>query len=344
MTTTDASTRSANANGWTRPSRRRGNFDYRSVVSSYQFDVRDAYVDKMYFGLPLLGAYFYSSFVDSEGNTLAPMRKCTAEMSTGLQMQTNVGRDAIEVEQDAFLRSQRGVGIRWSWESDDAFALRAAATPFGDSVDIRVSNDAIAWREGDMVDVEGRLLGGYQWYTPTRDEGGGNYYASAMFRAKGVVLGREVDGIIGFDELYGPQGQVFQTGPMFNAIELAWVSFANCYEDGEFEVGACCLGADHWGFSVIVDHDGERIAVTDIEADVRLTDSLYVAEATYHLPGEDWRFVAAERAEMRSLAAAREDKYHGQGGVIRRIGDERVPLLSRAWIESFPLNGVTRTR
>jgi hypothetical protein len=342
MTTTDTAPHAATTTGWTPPSRRRGNFVYRSVVSSYEFDVRDAYVDKTYFGLPLLGAYFYSSFVDSDGNTLAPMRKCTAEMSSGLQMQTNVGRENLEVDQDAFLQSQRGVGVRWSWEDDTAFKLQAAATPFGAPVDIRVSNDSIAWREGDMVDVEGGLLGGYQWYTPTRDDGGGNYYASAMFRAKGVVLGREVEGIIGFDELYGPQGQVFQTGPMFNAIELAWVSFANCYENGDFEVGACCLGAKHWGFAVIVDQDGERIAVTDIEADVTLTDTDYVSEATYHLPGEDWRFVANERAEMRSLAAARDDKYHGQGGVIRRVSDDREPVLSRAWIESFPLNGVTR--
>jgi hypothetical protein len=342
MTATDSDRRQANQNGWTYASRRRGNFSYRSVVSTYDFDVRDAFVDKTYFGLPLLGAYFYSSFVDSEGNTLAPMRKCTAEMSSGLQMQTNVERENLEVDQDAYLRSQRGVGIRWAWDGDDAFTIRASKSPHGEDVDLRVTNDSIAWREGDMVDVRGRLLGGYQWYTPTRDEAGGNYYASAMFRAQGVVLGREVDGIIGFDELYGPQGQVFQTGPLFNAIELAWVSFANCYENGDYEVGCCCLGAEHWGFSVINDQDGERIAVSDIEADVTLTDTLYVAEATYHLPGEDWRFVANERAEMRSLAAAREDKYHGQGGVIRRVGDERVPVLSRAWIESFPLNGVTR--
>ena len=328
--------------GWTRPSRRRGNFSYRSVVSSYDFDVHDAYIDQMYFGLPLLGAYFYSSFGDADGNTLAPMRKTTAEMSSGLQMQTNVGREQLEVDTEAYLGSQRGVGVRWQWDGADAFTIKAKATPVSEPVDLRVTNETLSWREGDTVDVAGQLLGGYQWYTPTRDEAGGNYYASAMFRAEGVIQGRDVTGIIGFDELYGPQGQVFQTGPMFNAIELAWVSFANCYEDGAFEVGCCCLGAEHWGFSVIVDEGGERHAVTDIEADVKLTDTLYVDEATYHLPGEDWRFVAGERAEMRSLAAAREDKYHGQGGVIRRVGDDRVPVLSRAWIESFPLNGVTR--
>jgi hypothetical protein len=29
-------------------------------------------------------------------------------------------------------------------------------------------------------------------------------------------------------------------------------------------------------------------------------------------------------------------------GVFRKIGDERVPVMSRAWIESFPENGLER--
>jgi hypothetical protein len=45
---------------------------------------------------------------------------------------------------------------------------------------------------------------------------------------------------------------------------------------------------------------------------------------------------------MRSMAAARGDAYHGQGGSVRRIGDERAPETSLAWIETFPLNGLDR--
>jgi hypothetical protein len=322
---------------------RRGNFGYRSVVSPIEFDVRDFYVDRTYFGLGLLGAYFYSSFIDAEGNTLAPMRKVTAEMGSGMQLQTNVGREFLEMDMPSFLASQRGVGIRWSWLSEDSFAVRAAESPLNQPVDIVVTPDTITWAEGDLCDLRGERLGlGYQWYTPNLDEGGGNYYASQIYLTKGTVLGREVNGIVGFDELYGPQGQVFQTSPCFNGIELAWVAFANLYDDGEFEVGACCLGAQHWGYAVINTQDGPHACVTDIEADVALDPDAYVATATYHLPGEDWLFTASPNSQMRSLAAARGDKYHGIGGTVRRCGDTRTPVLSRGWIESFPENGLMR--
>ncbi|HEY3605391.1 MAG TPA: hypothetical protein VGL04_12030 [Sporichthyaceae bacterium] len=322
---------------------RRGNFGYRSVASSFEFAPEDFYVDRTYYGLGLLGAYFYSSLHDAQGNILAPMRKVTAEMGSGLQLQTNVGRDFLETDLDSFLKTQRGVGIRWAWEGPDTFSVRAKGSPINAPADIVITPTSLSWSEGDLVDLHGERLGlGYQWYTPNLDEGGGNYYASQVFHARGTVLGREVEGIIGFDELYGPQGQVFQTSPCFNGIELAWVAFANVYPDGEFEVGACCLGAQHWGFAVINTERGEHVAVTDIEAEVTLDDDRYAARAVYHLPGEDWVFTAAPRAQMRSLAAARGDNYHGQGGSVRRAGDDRTPTVSTAWIETFPANGVLR--
>lgn len=324
-------------------SARRGNFGYRSVVSSFEFDPADFYADRTYYGLGLLGAYFYSAFRDGEGNILAPMRKVTAEMGSGLQLQTNVGRDFLETDMESFLATQRGVGIRWNWEGPDIFSIRATGSPISAPVDIIVTPTTLSWSEGDLIDLHGERLGlGYQWYTPNLDEGGGNYYASQIFHTRGLVLGREVEGIIGFDELYGPQGQVFGTSPCFNGIELAWVAFANVYPDGAYEVGACCLGAQHWGFAVINTERGEHVAVTDIEADVTLDQDLYTTRTVYHLPGEDWVFTAAPRAQMRSLAAARGDKYHGQGGSVRRAGDDRTPTLSTAWIETFPLNGVAR--
>lgn len=328
---------------WAPPSGRRGNFDYRSIVSSFEVDVRDAYVDRTYFGLPLLGAYWWSNLGDADGNTLAPMRKSTSEMSSGLQLQTNLNGDALEIDHAAFLRSQRGVGVRWGWADEGTLTVTADGSPLNEPVDFRFDGRTLHWSEGELMDISGTFLGAYQWYTPGLDDGGGNYYASMVYEGTGQVLGREVRGIVAFDQLYGPQGQVFQTSPMFNAIELGWVTFANGYADGEYEVGACCLGAAHWGFAAIADQDGDLEHVTDIEATIELDDEAYIQVATYHLPSGDWRFDARPRSRMLSLAAARNDQYHGQGGVVRRVGDEREPTWSRAWIESFPLNGTDRT-
>ena len=323
-------------------SRRRGNFEYRSVVSTYEPVAEDLFVDRTYFGLTLLGCYLCSWFQDDNGDLRAPMRKFASEMSSGLSLQTNAGLDHLAVDQDALAGSQRGVGVRWRLE-DGAVTIRAGRTPLSEPVDVEITDRRLTWCEGDLFAVEADLLGcGFQWYTPMRELGGGNYYASQLYRARGTVGGHRVEGFIGLEQLYGPPGQVYQTSPYFNGIELAWNFFANCYDDGSFECGHLCYGAEHWGFAMIADQNGPVVLATDLEADVVLRPSAYVDRVTYHVPGAAWEFVASERGEMRDLARAREDKYHGQAGVVRRVGDARSPELAFSWVETFPLNGTRR--
>ncbi len=324
-------------------SRRRGNFAFRTVVSTFEPRAEDLMPDHGYFGLGLLGCYFYSGFRDAEGNIYAPMRKFVSEMSSGLSLQSNAGRDYVGVDFEALARSQRGVGVRWTLEGNEV-AIQASRTPFSQPIDVRIGGDRLSWNEGDLLDLRGRLLApGFQWYMPMRDEAGGNFYASQIYRAGGVVAGRKVEGFVGLDCLYGPPGQVYQTGPLFNGVEMAWSYFANTYADGSFECGHLAFGAGHWGFAMIVDREGEVAMASDVACDIELRlPSRYVERATYHVPGGDWAFTAAERGEMRDLAAQRQDKYHGQAGVVRRAGDRREPELSMAWMESFPMNGTVR--
>ena len=324
-------------------SRRRGNFDFRTVVSTFEPRAEDLMPDHGHFGLGLLGCYFYSGFRDAEGNIYAPMRKFVSEMSSGLSLQSNAGRDHVGVDFDALAKSQRGVGVRWTL-ADGAVAIRASKTPFSQPIDVRIGDTDLAWGEGDLLDLRGRLLApGFQWYMPMRGERGGLYYASQLYRASGVVAGREVEGFIGLDGLYGPAGQVYQTGPLFNGVEMAWSYFANSYAGGAFECGHLAWGAGHWGFAMIVDEKGEVAMVSDVPCDVELGATKYVERAVFHVPGGDWAFTAGERGEMRDLARQREDKYHGQAGAVRRVGDRRETELSMAWMENFPLNGTVRS-
>ena len=323
-------------------SRRRGNFGYRTVVSTFEPRPADLMPDATYFGLVLLANYHYSTFWDADGNVVAPMRKFHTEMSSGLSLQTNAGRDHLAVDFDALARSQRGVGLRWALDGDDV-TIRAARTPFSEPIDVRITERTIEWSEGDLLSLIGELLGdGVQWYAPMRDERGGTYYATQVYRAEGVVQGREVTGFMGVDSLYGPPGQVYQTSWLFNGVEMAWGYFANTYDDGAFECGHLAFGADHWGFAAIQDQDGEVAFVSDVDCDIELGPTKYVERATYDVRGEPWVFSAIERGEMRDLARQRDDRYHAVAGVVRRAGDSRTPSLSMAWLESFPLNGITR--
>ena len=82
---------------------------------------------------------------------------------------------------------------------------------------------------------------------------------------------------------------------------------------------------------------------TELSAEVQLDSDKYVSTALYRAAGTEWRFTAADRGQMRSLAAARGDAYHGQAGSVRRAGDDRTPVFSAAWIETFPHNGLDRS-
>lgn len=329
---------------WAWPSRRRGNFNFRSVVSTFEFAARDAYLEREYFGLAPMGTYFFSCVSDADGNFYAPIRKVVTEMSTGLQLSSNRDADNLEIAPEAFLASHRGAGVKWALADDERrFRVAAAATPYSQPFDLTIDDDEFSWGEGDLMQIEGHRLGlGYQWFTPNSDERGGNFYASQAFAAAGHIQGRPVRGYMSIDSFYGPTGQVYNNGPIFNAVEMAWVSFVNTYADGEHESGGLCLGKEQWGFAVVSDHTGPIVETTEIAADVTLDADNYVERAHYRAGGTEWEFTAIDRGQMRALAAARGDAYHGQAGSVRRIGDDRVPVTSHAWIETFPLNGLDR--
>jgi len=312
------------------------------VASTCEFAARDAFIDREYFDLAPMATYLFACVSDEEGNFSAPIRKVVPELSSGLQLSTNRGHDNLEIAADAFLASQRGQGVRWRLaEDDESFAVTAAGTPFSQPLDVLIANDLFAWSEGELMSIEGRRLGlGYQWYTPNVDERGGNLYSSQAFEATGTLQGRDVRGYFSLDTFYGPTGQVYNTGPIFNAMEIAWVSFVNVFEDGSHQSGGLCLGKGNWGFGVVSDQNGPIVETTAVDADVTLDVDRYVQRARFVAGGTEWDFSAIERGQMRSLAMARNDAYHGQAGRVRLVGDERVPTSSHAWIETFPLNGL----
>jgi len=329
---------------WRWPSRRRGNFDFRTLVSTCEFTARDAWCEREFFGLRPMATYWWSCLNDDEGNFLSPMRKINTELSGGLQLSSNVGADNLVIDPKIFASAQRGAGVRWTLrDNGSAFTVAAAANPETQPFEMLIADDEFRWTEGELLDLRGAPLGlGYQWYTPNIDERGGQFYVSQPFKVSGHVLGRRVRGHVAMDSFYGPTGQVYNNGPIFNVVELAWVTFVNIYGDGAHEFGALCLGKEHFGFAVVADQNGPVIETTELDAEVELDADKYVSTALYRAQGTEWRFTAVARGQMRSLAAARGDAYHGQAGSVRRVGDTRVPETSMAWIETFPLNGLDR--
>jgi hypothetical protein len=72
---------------------------------------------------------------------------------------------------------------------------------------VTITNDSVTWREGGLLEVDGKLLGlGFQLYTLMRSKGGGAFFASQIYRASGVVMEEAVDGFSGVEQFYGPFG------------------------------------------------------------------------------------------------------------------------------------------
>jgi hypothetical protein len=199
---------------WSWPSRRRGNFDFRSLVSTCEFAARDAWCEREFFGLRPMATYWWGCLTGDDGNFLAPIRKVSTELSGGLQLSSNVGEHNLEIAPEAFEAAQRGAGVRWTLHEDEtSFRVAAPPTPSTQPFEFTVSDDELVWTEGELLELRGPRLGlGYQWYTPNIDERGGNLYVSQTFRVTGHVRGREVRGFVSMDNFYGPTGQVYNNG------------------------------------------------------------------------------------------------------------------------------------
>ena len=261
------------AGSWRWPSRRRGNFDFRSLVSTCEFAARDAWCEREFFGLRPMATYWWSCLTDDDGNFLAPMRKVNTELSSGLQLSSNVGTDNLEIAPEVFGRSQRGAGARWTLADDESsFRVAAPATPYSEPFELFVADDEFRWTEGDLLDLRGSPAGPglsvvHAEHRRTRRQplclAALPGHRARRWQAVSTASCR-------WTTSTDPSGQVYNNGPIFNVVELAWVTFGNVYADGGHEFGALCLGKEHWGFAVASNEAGPIMETTELTAEVQL--------------------------------------------------------------------------
>ena len=85
----------------------------------------------------------------------------------------------------------RGGTLRYQAD-DSAFRIRPSSVKgsLGEPFSLEMTRDVTVWDEGDVMRVEGRIVGdcGLQWYDPCRE--GGDLYVSHILRARGTLLGQ----------------------------------------------------------------------------------------------------------------------------------------------------------
>jgi hypothetical protein len=317
--------------------RKRGEFGHQCVVGAYEPNLAESWNLSTYFGLGLDGNYLYGTFRDAEGHLFAVIRKAGQESSRGLFIQTDLDGGHLQLHPDSW-KSMRGGPIEYSLTDKEILTQSRHGLP-GEPFSYRQRVDGGEWDEGELLSLTGTAIGpGLQWYDPWI--GGGGMYCSHLNRATGRILGRDVEGFYGYDQLYLPSGMTWNMGPYFNRIHIAWHAFMNEYEDGSFEVGQIGYGAEDWGFAMITTQDGPTVMTTKVEAEFVLDENGFAERCLYHFDGIEWEWIADPHGKMTMMGSGAGSGvggryYRGCDGRSHRRDDPRGFKVWSGWMETY---------
>lgn len=241
-----------------------GDFNYRPLVNSFERDSSYMWPEVTFQGMPLSAAWIWGSLY-SEDRVFVMTRELPARVANALLLYDNRDGVAAHIAPEAFKAYRGGVTVEkinngFSWTS-----LDAAFNGGKSSLEIRVEGDRFYWREEGILEVEGKMMPrAVQIYSPGPKERDGFAYVSQFMQVEGTILGRKVDGWLGYDFIYFAAGVTYASSVLGNrpsqklpGINCAWPSFANQYEDGSYEYGYFGAGLEDWQFAIGVNDKGE---------------------------------------------------------------------------------------
>ena len=71
-----------------------------------------------------------------------------------------------------------------------------------------------------------------------------------------LFCGRPVEGFVGHEIHYFPEGADWMNSPFGRGREICWQQVANEYDDGTSVQATFAYGADGWGFAMLHDESG----------------------------------------------------------------------------------------
>ncbi len=310
----------------------RGDFNHQVVISAVEIDFADMLPTFRYHNLVQDGTYLYGGFADELGRRYTVLRKISGELSAGLVLNASDGHNLRSHERA--VDSMRGGTLRYQAD-DSGFRIRPSSVKGcqGQPFSLEMARDRTVWDEGDIMRVEGRVVGdcGLQWHDPCRD--GGDLYVSHILRASGTLLGRPVEGFFGVDQQHLVPGTVWRQTPYFKRLEIAWFTMGVEYDDGTIEVGQLCHGADDWGFAMMANQDGPLRLTRDITGSVSFADNDFPTRVDYVIDGEKWAWQAHADGVMPGYAA--DPHYRPADGWCTRTGETRSVIASFGWLDAF---------
>jgi hypothetical protein len=271
------------------------------------------------FGIPKAGSYLYGTWRDEEGCLFRALRAIGAPLGDFAFLFSSVGDEHLtRLDRPLFDGSsevqRHGEMVRFAAPDDAELAFSFLHEPAG-----------CVWREADVLQVDGWLLGpGLEWYHPW-PEGGGCYTATIKYASEGTFGGRTVRGFVGHEIHYLPAGSDWYSSRYGLGMEICWQQVANEYADGTFIHATFAYGTDGWGFAMIHDEDGTFHASTDVEVEAEIRPNGVPERITYTFPGDQWTWTIDELGERPAVGGS---ALIGADGTCRRVGDDRTIVRS----------------
>lgn len=242
----------------------RGDFGHQCVVGVFDAAVEDARKSCSYHDLVLEATVCFGTLRGEEGRST-------------FRVARHLGRDRggplVVARTPAVGDASSGGPATWAGsglgEQLDGGALTYSAAREGLSpFELRTTSDHLAWADGDLVSVEGDLVGGagLQWYDATDPACA---YASRAYRVRGSVCDEPVGGFVFLDQRYLPPGYTWSDTPhgARPGPPRVWTTFATEWDDGVVEAGHVAAGERWWQLGLVLSTDAPPIVTTDVALD-----------------------------------------------------------------------------
>ncbi|MGH9138800.1 MAG: hypothetical protein ACRD0G_17445 [Acidimicrobiales bacterium] len=317
-----------------------GRFDHQSIVGTYEPSLATLDPRNLRNGLGVQVCYLYGGWREPDGTLHVFERKFIGPMTAGLWLMRVEPGAGVKVDPSS-IHTVRGETKRTFAEHEVVWRGQMMENQMSqhgqeEGLLLRFAEGALDWAEGDVLRLEGRLVGpGLQVYAPDPTEA--FYYSSELYKVHGRVLGADVEGFVFLDCSAWPHGTDWKEYRVFNHLQLGWEAFANEFEDGSIEWGHLCIGADRFSFAMVADAEGAvALHTTDVAGGVDLGEDEWAPRAVWKGGAEHiWTFEMEEGGKLAEFTEARWGGYRAQCGLTKRTGDDRPLKVGFSWLETF---------
>lgn len=319
-------------------------FQYQTLLGTAAWKLDNYLPTTTYNGLPMSNQYIYSRFTAEDGSTCCVTRPFTMYDSAGCALFSGQSDDKrLATNLEAMATAWRGelqrhvsdghIGLM----SMDGWQLPEPA------LGIKLTKDGrMVYVERDILRLDLEHVGpSMQWFAPAPGES--MAWVTSFYRGTGTILGKRVEGWLGYDTMYLDVGKRWQDDAFVirKGVQLAWTNVCNEYADGTRETGIFGGGYGRFGYALIANERGEVVGRSrTVRTRISEYEDGYPAVITFSFRDEDtdelqewvWTAEPFGRIHLQDLVPSAAHKRDCEGVMVRR-GETRDIKHNLGWLD-----------